>query len=417
MKPVLIFDGECTFCRMWIERWREDIGSDIEIVAYQSLDNRFPKVDQEQFKKAIHYIDSRERVFVGAAAVFKAFKEAGGKSWLWQLYTRVPLFGRFSEVVYQFVSRRRNKLTGLTRLFVGTDLRRPRYTRVRRVFFSGLFAVFAIAFASLWAQVHGLFGENGIVPAHLTMEQYSDIDSLSRFYWKPTLAWFSASDGALHLFSALGFAIALIGLIRWHQVCAALCFLLYLSLVQVGSPFLNYQWDFLLLEMSFLSIFWFRSVDSGIIWLFRFLTFRLMFSSGIVKLLSGDWAWTSLKALEFHFWSQPLPNPISYFADKLPSGVLVAAVALLFVVELGMPFLIFFFRKPRIFAFFAMSALQVAFVMTGNFGFSKKISSGITLGIYCAPRASAVSSLWRACHFLFRIIHPFANYGAAPVRA
>ena len=74
---------------------------------------------------------------------------------------------------------------------------------------------------------------------------------------------------------------------------------LYLSLSTVCGPFLDFQWDMLLLETGFLAIFfaplqWVErpsrqaAPSSVVLWLLRWLMFRLMLESGCVKLMSGD---------------------------------------------------------------------------------------------------------------------------------
>ena len=102
----------------------------------------------------------------------------------------------------------------------------------------------------------------------------------------------------------------------------ALAWLCYLSLVTVGQDFLSFQWDILLLEAGFLAIFlapWrlfeppWRSgtsiVSTTMIWLERWLLFRLIFLSGAVKLLSGDPTWRNFTALEYHYWTRLCPRP------------------------------------------------------------------------------------------------------------
>ena len=86
------------------------------------------------------------------------------------------------------------------------------------------------------------------------------------------------------------------------------------------------------------------------IWLARWLLFRFMFMSGVVKLLSGDPNWRNLSALNYHFLTQPLPTPLAWYAAQLPPGLLKAATGAMFFVELVLPFLIFCPRRLRFFA-------------------------------------------------------------------
>ena len=114
--------------------------------------------------------------------------------------------------------------------------------------------------------------------------------------------------------------------------CLFLLWLFYLSLATVGRDFLGFQWDNLLLEAGFLAIFFAplqllprpsrESPPSRIVlWLLRLLLFKLMFSSGCVKLLSGDPNWRNLTALTFHYQTQPLPTWIGWFAQPIAALV------------------------------------------------------------------------------------------------
>src|SRR5262249_26260320 len=147
----------------------------------------------------------------------------------------------------------------------------------------------------------------------------------------PTLLWLGSSDAALRVLCAAGTALA-VGTIAglWPRALLLGCWVAYLSLSAVGSVFLNYQWDALLLETGLLGVFYAppgfrlgRALASptgstiGLL-LLRFLAFRLMFLSGWVKLLSGDSSWWDLSALGYHWWSQPLPTWTSYLAAALP---------------------------------------------------------------------------------------------------
>ena len=173
-------------------------------------------------------------------------------------------------------------------------------------------------------------------------------------------------------------------------VSAFLLWLFYLSLTVVGQDFLGFQWDNLLLEAGFLLIFLlphpFRihfkpSVRPSIIiiWLFRWLLFRLMFESGMVKLLSGDINWAHLTALTYHYWTQPLPNMISWYANQLPLWFQKLCCALMFGIEIFMPFFIFCGRWGRLIAFFGITGLQLLIILTGNYCFFNLLAIGLCL--------------------------------------
>src|SRR5207247_10004491 len=142
---------------------------------------------------------------------------------------------------------------------------------------------------------------------------------------------------------------------------------------------LSFQWDNLLLETGFLAIFfaplqlllWSRVAlpSRTVLWLLRWLLFRLMFESGCVKLLSGDQTWRNLTALNFHYETQPLPTWIGWYAHQLPVWWHKSSVALMYGIELALPFFIFMPRRLRLIACWAFIFLQLTIAATGNYGF------------------------------------------------
>ena len=46
-EPLMIWDGECHFCRHWIERWREITTGEVEYAPCQEIADRFPEIPRE----------------------------------------------------------------------------------------------------------------------------------------------------------------------------------------------------------------------------------------------------------------------------------------------------------------------------------------------------------------------------------
>src|SRR5260221_502158 len=103
------------------------------------------------------------------------------------------------------------------------------------------------------------------------------------------------------------------------------------------------------------------------IWLLRWLLFRFMFMSGMVKLLRGDPNWWNLSALSYHFLTQPLPTPLAWYAAEMPHELLKIATGFMFCIELVLPFLIFCPRRPRFVAAFGILLLESCILVTGNY--------------------------------------------------
>src|SRR5262249_47172529 len=133
----------------------------------------------------------------------------------------------------------------------------PSWFRTRRIFVGGIALVYAVAFTSLLVQVRGLYGSEGIVPLAARMDMLAGrFSGLARLAF-PTLFWFGAGDRTLLLACGGGIALALLALAGLvPRIALSACWLLYLSFVSVGDPFLSFQWDVLLLEAGLLAALW-----------------------------------------------------------------------------------------------------------------------------------------------------------------
>ncbi|HEX9989836.1 MAG TPA: lipase maturation factor family protein [Chloroflexia bacterium] len=260
------------------------------------------------------------------------------------------------------------------------------YILTRWLFLRLLGVVYLVAFASLWPQIPGLIGRNGILPAGEFLASVWAPTEAQRFLLVPTLAWFNASDGFLLFMCGAGVVLSVLLILGVLPIpVLSLLWALYLSLFSVGQVFLGYQWDVLLLETGFLAIFFAPlQVLPGVpreappsrivLWLFRLLAFRLMFFSGVVKVASGDPTWRNLTALSFHYETQPLPTPLAWYAHQLPLWFHTLSSAMMFLIELLVPFLIFAPRRPRLVGAGLLASLQVLIMLTGNYAFFNLLS-------------------------------------------
>ena len=78
-KPLLLFDSTCTFCRLWIARWKQCTGDRVEYASLQGEDIavRFPELSREQLEEVVHLIEPDGRVSRGAEAVCRACADRG----------------------------------------------------------------------------------------------------------------------------------------------------------------------------------------------------------------------------------------------------------------------------------------------------------------------------------------------------
>jgi predicted DCC family thiol-disulfide oxidoreductase YuxK len=390
-KPLLIWDGECDFCRVWIERWREITAGKVEYATYQEAAARFPEIPVDQFQRSIVFIEPDGEAFFAAEAVYRSLAYRRSRKWLPWSYDHVPGFAAVSEIGYDFIARNRKFSSAVTRLFWGKDVQRPTYFWARRWFLRSLGVIYLIAFVSLWVQVDGLVGGDGVSPINQFLPAAHAQIGRDAYKVLPTLCWFNSSNAVLHFLCGSGvlFSLLLIFGIAPAVALVAL-FVFYLSLTIAGQIFFNFQWDVLLLETGFLSIFlapwrlWPKAlvlrpwsalpatatpVSHAGLFLLKLLLFKLMLMSGVVKLTSGDDSWWNLTALDYHYWSQPLPTVFAWWADKSPEWFKHFTVAFCLVVEIIVPLFIWAPRRLRVIAAGLLIVLQLAIAITGNYCF------------------------------------------------
>lgn len=279
----------------------------------------------------------------------------------------------------------------------------------RWVFLRLLGLIYLAAFVSFGTQALGLIGSRGILPLADILgpiRDYYGAESFTRF---PTVFWLDSSDAFLQLVCLAGVSGALLLAAGIAQLPALiLLWALYLSIVTAGQVFMGYQWDALLLETGFLAIFlapltwrphWPRRQPARLVLLlFYWLLFRLMLSSGLVKLLSGDPAWRDLTALAYHYETQPLPTPLAWFAHHLPLWFQRLSTLAVFIIELAAPLLIFLpWRRLRMLAAALFTLLQILILLTGNYTFFNLLTVALCI-LLLDDRAlrRLVPTRWRA---------------------
>jgi len=376
-RPTLVFDGECSFCRAWIEYWQKLTGERVLYSPYQEVGNRFPDLPQKNLASAVTLFLPGGEVRSGAHAVFTLLALLPGKSWMLWLYLHIPGFALIAELVYRTIARHRSFADWATRALWGIPIEVETFNIASWLFLRTLGAVYLFAFASFAMQAPGLIGSHGISPVAEFLQSLREY--YGAVYWQvPTVFWLSPSDWVIKTVGIVGICLSVLLFlgVRWRILRIAL-FVLYLSLVTAGQEFMGYQWDALLLEASFLAIL--LGSSPIVVWLYRWLLFRLVFLSGVVKLASVDPSWRHLTALPVHYETQPLPTPLAWYMYQLPEWFQCGSVGFVFFVELAVPFLIFAPRRVRFFAAGAMVVLQVLILLTGNYAFFNLLTIGFCL--------------------------------------
>ena len=286
--------------------------------------------------------------------------------WL-ALYKHVPGFAAVAEWAYAFTAAHRPAFYRVSLFLWGKDHEPPRYELVSFLFLRFLGLVYLAAFVSFAVQAQALIGSHGILPVASFTDAVAARYGPERFFLVPMLFWLNDSDAAIQAVCWAGAGLSLLLVMNvLPRLTLFLLFALYLSLVYAGQTFMTYQWDLFLLETGFAALLLSFATTPGI-FLLRWLMFRFMFMSGVVKLLSGDLGWWNLTALDYHFLTQPLPTPLAWYAAQTPAALLVFATGSMFVVELILPFLIFAPRRLRFIAALGFLLLEFCILITGNY--------------------------------------------------
>ena len=399
-KPLLIWDGDCHFCRMWIERWRATTAGEIDYATYQEAADRFPEIPREQFQRAVVLVDENGEVFTAARAVYQSLACRSSCKWMIWSYANIPGFAAISEFGYKIVARHRPFSSAVTRLLWGEDVRPPTYFWARKWFVRALGLVYLVAFVSLWVQVDGLIGANGVSPVRQFLPAAREQLGASAPFVLPTLCWLNSSNAFLHFLCGTGAFMSILLIAEIVPVISLIAlFVLYLSLTIAGQTFLSFQWDILLLEAGFLAIFFapwqlWRKRDREPpfsrlgFFLLKLLLFKLMLMSGVVKLTSSDeswgwlgrsWHWDLATALDYHYWSQPLPTIFAWWMDQSAEWFKHFSVAFCLAVEIIVPFFIWTPRRPRLIACGLLIFLQLVIALTGNYCFFNLLTIALCL--------------------------------------
>jgi len=265
----------------------------------------------------------------------------------------------------------------------------------RFVFLRLLGLVYAVAFLVLLRQGLPLLGSHGLLPAAHVLEAVAESDGhgFGAFLRLPTLFWLAASDGVLSAATWIGLALALVVVLgRANAPLLAALWLLYMSFAHVGQIFYGYGWEILLLEAGFLAIFlappWRSEAfppasppPAVVIVLLRWLLFRVMFGAGLIK-LRGDPCWRELSCLVYHYETQPIPNPLSWYLHQAPLWFHKLEALYNHLAELVAPLFVFGPRRLRHVAGLVLVVFQLLLIASGNLSFLNWLTLAVCLSCF-----------------------------------
>ncbi|MFT5170438.1 MAG: putative DCC family thiol-disulfide oxidoreductase YuxK [Candidatus Marinamargulisbacteria bacterium] len=427
-RPILVFDGDCGFCRHCISAAQQITRGRVDYRTAQDMGDEVTGAAASDFDKSVVLVEPDKSLKFGANAVFDTlvYGPWGFQLFSW-IYTKSSLFRSFSEGSYRKVASNRRFFSSIVKGFRYLGGAAHDYRVMRRIFLKGLGCIYAVAFASLIPQAIGLWGRNGILPIDGFLKMVSSSVPGSVFLALPSVFWLNASDGAITLLPWLGVGASLAIVFGFSpRIFLFLTWLFYLSFVSAGQSFLSFQWDLLLLETGFLSIFfapmrWARQGQSEtppsklVIFLYRLLLFRLIFASGLVKFAGHDAMWSAWMALTVHYQTQPLPHFLSWYAHHLPAWFHTLSTMGVYVVEVMVPVLVFFNQRVRWVPFWAISALMGLILMTGNYCFFNLLAILLCFTLLDDVQIKRLFPAkvwsWVAKPTILKMRHPYAAMG------
>uniref|UniRef100_A0A2K6LUL9 Lipase maturation factor n=1 Tax=Rhinopithecus bieti TaxID=61621 RepID=A0A2K6LUL9_RHIBE len=238
-----------------------------------------------------------------------------------------------------------------------------------------------VAFLVAFHQNKQLIGDRGLLPCRVFLKNFQqyfqDKTSWEVFSYMPTILWlmdWSDMNSTLDLLALLGLGISSFVLITGcaNVLLMAALWGLYMSLVNVG-------WESQLLETGFLGIFlcplWTLSrlpqhtpTSRIVLWGFRWLIFRIMLGAGLIK-IRGDRCWRDLTCMDFHYETQPVPNPVAYYLHHSPWWFHRFETLSNHFIELLVPFFLFLGRRACIIHGVLQILFQAILIISGNLSF------------------------------------------------
>ena len=251
----------------------------------------------------------------------------------------------------------------------------------RWIFLRAFGLIYFSAFFPLAFQIRGLIGPTGILPASEYLKSVAEQLGYSRYWYVPTVLWFSSGSHMLNGLCWIGMAAAVLLVLNiWPRGMLAICFVCFLSFVSAAREFSGYQSDGMLLEAGFLSLFLApsgfrpglaatRPPVRAAFYLLLWEWFRIYFESGVVKLTGGDPEWRTFTAMDDYYQNGPLPTWIGWYVQHFPHWFHAATAFSTLALELILVWTVFLPRPFRIALFFVVTPWQIGIILTANYTF------------------------------------------------
>jgi len=262
-------------------------------------------------------------------------------------------------------------------------------TIVRLLVQRGMAAVYLVGFIVVLNQFKPLLGERGLLPVPEYLGGVRFLDNPSLFAWR-------YSDRLLDVVGWTGAVVstlALLGITErgpiWLSIAAwLLLWFLYLSVVNAGNRFYGFGWESMLIEAGFFTAFlgprWVASSVLPIL-ILRWMLFRTELGAGLIK-LRHDQCWRDLTCMYYHYETQPLPNPLSWYFHRIPRPMHRLSAVFSHFVQVVAPFGLFAPQPVAAIAGSVMILHQLILIVSGNYSWLNWLT--VVLGFTALSDAS-----------------------------
>jgi len=120
-KPLMIWDGNCGFCKYWILVWQTKT-TEVDYKTLQDVAAEFPEIPLKEFKKASRFIDTDGQIYSGPDSAFMSmwYFKTPQKHWH-RWYMSSELFQSLCDHGYNFVAKNRPLMMKITLAFWGKN--------------------------------------------------------------------------------------------------------------------------------------------------------------------------------------------------------------------------------------------------------------------------------------------------------
>ncbi|XP_031556252.1 lipase maturation factor 1-like [Actinia tenebrosa] len=291
-----------------------------------------------------------------------------------------------------------------TKQIDSTPLEIGSYWLTRIVFVRCLGFIYFFAFLIAAHQNKQLLGKDGLLPTDKYLQQIENHfgsrgwETFLRVLSVLLFCDWSKIDVYLDVLAYSGMVLAGFIMISGcaNMIILFALWVIYHSITNIGQRWYSFGWESQLLETGFLAIFMCPVLKLQkvplhtptpwvVIYGYRWLIFRIMLGAGLIK-IRGDRCWRDLTCMNYHYETQPVPNPISYYMHHSPEVFHNLETLVNHFVELVAPFMIFLNRPLRIWGGIIQIMFQVILIISGNLSFLNWLT--ILPSIMCLDDAS-----------------------------